>query len=176
MRAARMDRDDAAREVHQRRPDRGRPAGHVVREDAREAARRRPGREAALHAERDVELPRELHDLVGADRLRHASDRRLGVWSRQDIDAVAQPFADMPLMRCRIQDHFWAGGTVSPPVMHFGQASTLGVMGESNGVPRVNFALADKPFNDDSHFHNQHLVASISFIGGLYGARPGKCG
>lgn len=100
---------------------------------------------------------------------RHASDRRLGVWSRQDIDAVAQPFADMPLMRCRVRDHFWAGGTVSPPVMHFGQASTLGVMGESNGVPRVNFALADKPFNDDSHFHNQQLVASISLIGGLYG-------
>lgn len=100
---------------------------------------------------------------------RHEWDRRLGVWSRQDIDAAAQPFEGMQLMRCRVQDHFWAGGTVSPPVMHFGQASTLGVMGESNGVPRVNFALADKPFNDDSHFHNQHLVASISFIGGLYG-------
>lgn len=118
------------------------------------------------YAELIPEWERTLHRMV--EHRRHEWDRRLGIWSRQDIDTVAQPFSDMQLMRCRVQDHFWAGGAVSPPVMHFGQVSTLGVIGESNGVPRVNFALADKPFNGDSHFSNQHLVASISFIGGLY--------
>jgi hypothetical protein len=100
---------------------------------------------------------------------RHEWDRHLGVWSRQDIDEASKPFEGMRLMRCRVQNHFWTGGAVSPPTMHFDQASTLGVLGESNGVPRVNFALADKPFHSDPHFSQQHLVASISFIGGLYG-------
>ena len=96
-------------------------------------------------------------------------DRRLGIWSRQDIDAAARHLEGMDLMRCQVRDHFWTGGAVSPPTMYFGEISTLGVMGDSNGVPRVNFALADKPFDGDTHFRNQHLVASISFIGGLYG-------
>lgn len=118
------------------------------------------------YAELIPEWERTLHRMV--EHHRHESDRRLGLWSRCDIDTATQPFAGMQLIRCRVPDHFWAGGAVSPPVMHFGQVSTLGVIGESNGVPRVNFALADKPFNGDSHFSNQHLVASISFIGGLY--------
>lgn len=118
------------------------------------------------YAELIPEWERTLHRMV--EHRRDEWDRRLGVWSRQDIDTAAQPFAGMQLIRCRVQDHFWAGGAVSPPVMHFGQASTLGVIGESNGVPRVNFALADKPFSGDPHFGNQHLVASVSFIGGLY--------
>lgn len=119
------------------------------------------------YAELIPEWERTLQRMV--EHRYHEWDRRLGVWSRQDIDAAGQPFQGMQLSRCRVQDHFWAGGAVSPPVMHFGQASTLGVMGESNGVPRVNFALANKPFSDDSHFNHQHLVASMSFIGDLYG-------
>lgn len=119
------------------------------------------------YAEVIPEWERTLQRMV--EHRRHEWNRRLGVWSRQDIDEAAKPFDGMRLRRCRIQDHFWAGGCVSPPVMHFGQVSTLGVMGESNGVPRVNFALADKPFDNDSQFSQQHLVASISFIGGLYG-------
>lgn len=118
------------------------------------------------YAELIPEWERTLHQMV--EHRSNEGDRRLGVWSRQDIDTAAQPFAAMQLIRFCIQDHFWAGGAVSPPVMHFGQASTLGVIGESNGVPRVNFALADKPFNGDPHFSNQHLVASVSFVGGLY--------
>lgn len=98
----------------------------------------------------------------------HEWDRRLGVWSRQDIDEAAKPFADLPLVRCQVREHFWSGGTVSPPMMYLGEVSTLGVMGESNSVPRVSFALTNKPFGGDSQFHHQHLVASISFIGGLY--------
>ena len=56
-------------------------------------------------------------------------------------------------------------------MMHFGfgQISTLGVMGRSPGKPKITFALPDKPFCGDTWFHTQNLVASISFIGGLYG-------
>lgn len=99
---------------------------------------------------------------------RHEWDRHLGVWSRHDIDEAAKPFEDLPLTRYRVDGHLWSGA-VHPPMMYFGEASTLGVMGESNGVPRVNFAFANKPFDGDPHYSHQHLVASISFIGGLYG-------
>ncbi len=113
------------------------------------------------------EWGRALQTMV--DHRRHEWDRRLGVWSRQYIDQTAELFGGMQLDRCRVQDHFWTGGSVSPPMMFLGETSTLGVMGESNGAPRVNFALANKPFDGDAQFHTQHLVASISLIGGLYG-------
>jgi len=100
---------------------------------------------------------------------RHEWDRRIGIWSRQDVDEAADFFPGMQPVHCRVHEHFWFGGSVSPPMMSFGEASTLGVMGESNGVPRVSFALANKPFDGDVHFHNQHLVASISLVGGVYG-------
>lgn len=124
-----------------------------------------------VHIDRYADLipewGRALADIV--ENRRHQWDRRLGVWSRQDIDQAAKLFGDMQLTRCSVQNHFWADGSVSPPMMSLGETSTLGVMGESNGAPRVNFALANKPFDGDAQFHNQHLVASISLIGGLYG-------
>ena len=113
------------------------------------------------------ECAKSLQNMV--NHRRHEWDRRLGVWSRQDIDQAGGIFGDMQLDRCHIGDHFWSGGSVSPPMMHYGETSTLGVMGKSNGAPRVNFALANKPFDSNVNFHTQNLVASISFIGGLYG-------
>lgn len=98
---------------------------------------------------------------------RHEWDRRLGVWSRHDIGEAAKPFEGLPLIRCHVDGRLWSGA-LSPPMMYLGEASTLGVMSESSGVSRVNFALTNKPFDDDSHFYNQHLVASVSLIGGLY--------
>lgn len=94
----------------------------------------------------------------------HESDRLLGVWTRSYIDEATKLFEKNQPNLYRIEDGFWSGRTVVPPMMYLGAASTLGVMGESNGVPRVNFALANKPFDDNPHFHHQHLVASISFI------------
>src|SRR5262249_36978597 len=47
--------------------------------------------------------------------------------------------------------------------------SALGVLTREPGKPRVSFALKDKPFCGDVWFHSQHLVASISTIGGLHG-------
>jgi hypothetical protein len=112
------------------------------------------------------ELGKTLQRMV--EHRRHEWDRRLGVWSRQAIDTAAELFGDMQLTRCHVHDDFWLGGSVSPPMMSFGEASTLGVMGESNGVPQVSFAFANKPLDGDVHFHTQQLVASVSLVGGLY--------
>src|SRR5258708_12713688 len=54
-------------------------------------------------------------------------------------------------------------------MMHFGQVSPVGVVGTDFGKPKSSFPLDDKPFSSDSWFHTQHLVASLSFIGALYG-------
>jgi len=123
------------------------------------------------HIDRYADLIPEWARVLKADveHRRHEWECSLGVWSRQDIGEVSKHFAGIALARCRLRDHFWGGGAVSPPEMHLGRASTLGVMGNSGGVPRVNFALADKPFCTDLHFAQQHLVASVSLIGGLYG-------
>jgi hypothetical protein len=51
--------------------------------------------------------------------------------------------------------------------MEFDSTSVLGVVGADRGIPRVSFTYSNKPFCDDVWFHNQHLVASISCIGGL---------
>lgn len=97
-------------------------------------------------------------------------DRHIAVWSRrEDIDEACKHFGDMKLMRCRVDEAAWNGRNVRAPMMYLSQASVLGVMGRESGKLKVSFALGEKPFCGDTWFHTQHLVASISFIGGLYG-------
>jgi hypothetical protein len=116
---------------------------------------------------------RYVDALPGVEQvLRRMVDPRrpaLGLWSRHQLGDVGHLFDGMQLSVHIARDGLWAGGAVRPPMMQLGQVSTLGVMGESEGVPRVNFALAEKPFQSSASFGQQHLVASISFIGGLYG-------
>jgi hypothetical protein len=101
---------------------------------------------------------------------RHEFDRHVAVWSRREnIDEARKPFGDIKLMGCPVSIHSWNGRNVRPAMMHFDQVSTLGVVGHESGKPKVSFALNDKPFCGDVWFHTQHLVASVSFIGGLYG-------
>ncbi len=101
---------------------------------------------------------------------RHESERHIAVWSRNDdIETARQAFPNMQLMGCHISEHSWSGGSVRPPMMSFDQVSVLGVLGRESGQPKVSFSLGNKPFCDDTWFHTQHLVASVSFIGGLYG-------
>jgi hypothetical protein len=123
------------------------------------------------HLNRYADLIPEWTRVLKADveHRRHEWERRLGVWSRQEVDDATRRIFGKGLSLCHVSKLFWGGGAVRPPVMHFGQASTLGVMGNADGVPRVNFALADKPFSSDLYFAQQHLVASSSLIGGLYG-------
>lgn len=101
---------------------------------------------------------------------RNEWDRKIAVWTRlDDLDAACKPFGDAKLTRCQVSDWTWNGRNVRAPMMYFGEVSVLGVMNDENTRPKITFALSDKPFCGDTWFHQQHLVASISFIGGLYG-------
>ncbi len=94
----------------------------------------------------------------------------VAVWSRREnIDEARKPFGALKLLGCPISIHSWNGRNVRPPMMHLGTVSVLGVMSRENGKTKVSFALSEKPFCGDLWFHRQHLLASISFIGGLYG-------
>jgi len=101
---------------------------------------------------------------------RHEWKRHVAIWSRREnIKEVRGLFGDGQLTFCSLSIHSWNGHNLRPPMMHFDQVSTLGVSGHESGKPKVSFALNDKPFCGDVWFHTQHLIASISFIGGLYG-------
>lgn len=94
----------------------------------------------------------------------------IAAWMRSENSLdVQQPFVNMQLTFCPVSEHSWNGRNVRPPMMSFEQVSVLGVLGRERSQPKISFALSHKPFCSDSWFHAQHLVASISFIGGLYG-------
>lgn len=101
---------------------------------------------------------------------RHEWDRRVAVWTRRENSEDArQWFVDMQLMVYPVSEYSWNGQNVRPPMMSFDQVSVLGVFGRERSQPKVSFALSNKPFCSDTWFHTQHLVASVSFIGSLYG-------
>lgn len=101
---------------------------------------------------------------------RHERDRTVAVWTQQeDLDDACKPFGNGKFLPCRVSDATWNRREVRAPMMHFGYASALGVMSGDGGKPKVTFALPEKPFNGDIWFSQQHLVASVSVIGGLYG-------
>lgn len=101
---------------------------------------------------------------------RQEFDRHVAVWSRREnIDEVRKPFGALDLWTYPVSMHSWNGRNVRPPLMHFDEVSTLGVVGIEGERLKVSFSLIEKPFCGDFWFHTQHLVASISFMGGLYG-------
>ncbi len=104
-------------------------------------------------------------------------ERGLALWARVDdasntqdgLDKIMKPFQGRASVMCRITTDTWKGASVCPPMMHFGEISMLGMVGTEFGRPAISFALEKKPFNEDAWFRIQTLVASVSFIGGLYG-------
>jgi hypothetical protein len=101
---------------------------------------------------------------------RHEFDRHVGVWSRdENLEDAVRAVRELPVKVCPVSIHSWNGLNVRPPTMYLDEVSSLGVVGEDHGSTKVSFALNEKPFNDDVWFHTQHLVASLSFLGGLYG-------
>src|SRR5579872_7319605 len=104
-------------------------------------------------------------------------DRSLALWSRvgeaqnteEGLVEIMKPFQGRASVMCRINADVWGGGAVRPPTMSFGDASTLGISNHEFGRTKISFALEGKPCNGDAWFHTQALVASVSFIGGLYG-------
>lgn len=117
----------------------------------------------------------EMRDFVQGHR--HKFDRQVAVWVREEsvnrekitesIADIMKPFGASTL--CTVGPGSFNGLNVRAPMMHFGQASTLGVVGTDFGKPKISFPLDDKPFSSDTWFQTHHLVASLSFIGGLYG-------
>lgn len=100
---------------------------------------------------------------------RHDRNLNLTAWTRRgDIDAVRQTFPFLELSVCQLSENSWNGRNIRPPMMTLSEVSVLGVLGREHGKPKVSFALNNKPFCGENWFHTQHLVASVSFIGGLY--------
>ncbi len=101
---------------------------------------------------------------------RHEWDRGIAAWTRrEDIDEARRTLAEIQLTVCPVSEHSWNGRNIRPPMMSFDRVSVLGVFGSERSQPKVSFSLSDKPFCGDTWFHTQHLVASVSFIGGLNG-------
>ena len=99
-------------------------------------------------------------------RLSHLDEPRNkpAIWAHEEnLQDALKLFDNTSLIACRI-DAF----NMSPPLMILGEESSLGVVGDKEGKPKVSFALRDKPFCGDTWFHTQHLVASVS-LGRLYG-------
>ena len=78
-------------------------------------------------------------------------------------------FGEDPFKICAVDLFSWNGLNLQAPMMTFGETAQLGVLVADNGKPKLSFALGDKPFCGETWFHSQHLVASLSFLGGLYG-------
>ena len=110
----------------------------------------------------------ERRTLASLARFDEQHRRNLGVWSRAEIiEDALKLFDGQPLVACRVTDRFfWNGGAVRPPMMIFGEASSLGVFGQELNKPKVSFSLDDKPFCGESWFFNQVLVASVKLYGG----------
>jgi hypothetical protein len=86
-----------------------------------------------------------------------------------DTTALREPFGDDPATICGVDEFLWNGLNVRPPMMHFGEATSLGVLITEGSKPKISFGLSDRPYATHAWFHTQLLVASVSFLGGLYG-------
>jgi hypothetical protein len=95
--------------------------------------------------------------------------RRIAVWAQaKTLDDTRKVFPNQHVIACGITTHTWNGYNVRPPMMVLGEEAALGVFGRERGKPKVSFSLKDKPFSGDTWFYNQHLVASVSMLGGLH--------
>lgn len=103
---------------------------------------------------------------------RHEFNRRIGLWAREEnLQNAKELFGESQKVDvyCPTSITSWNGMNIKPPMMYFDEASTLGVMSQDGDKTKISFTLNEKPFCSDTWFHTQHLVASISFLGGLYG-------
>jgi hypothetical protein len=115
-------------------------------------------------------------DMLSRRQFEH--HRNLAVWARRETmpadhnshaDELKRLFGEGPFTICGIDLPSWNGLNIQAPMMILGETSQLGVHSTGTDKPKWSFALGDKPFCGDTWFHSQHLVASLSFLGGLYG-------
>lgn len=104
--------------------------------------------------------------------------QNVAVWARRETmpadhttyaTELKQLFGEDRLTICGIDLPSWNGLNVQAPMMILGETAQLGVLMTDSEKPKLSFALGEKPFSGHTFFHTQHLVASLSFIGGLYG-------
>ena len=127
-----------------------------------------------LHFLDPAHLPRYaaiMPDLLGRLRadLSHLDEHRskVAVWSRADkMEAALTLFAGESVSACAVPDDDYWVQVLRPPMMIFGEASSLGVFGTENGKTKASFSLSDKPFSGNRWFYTEHLVASVSLFGG----------
>lgn len=130
------------------------------------------------HAERYAQqIPAwKTYTAAALTRRRHREDQNYAIWWRRehmgdagDMDALRAPFGNESCKVCGVDEYLWNGMNLKPPMMHFGEVASLGVLVTEGDKPKVSFSLNDRPYATDTWFHTQHLVASVSFAGGLYG-------
>lgn len=102
--------------------------------------------------------------------------RGVTVWSQgqphdkwqERVDEARRVLGVQELVIDDVSEHSWNGLNIAAPMMYLGKSTSLGVLMTDGSKPKLSFALADKPFSGETWFHTQKLVASLSFIGGLY--------
>jgi hypothetical protein len=94
--------------------------------------------------------------------------QHVAIWTSSDdkFAPARELLGDGQWSHCRIGDGLWNGLNAVPPMMMLGDASSMGVIGNSSDKPSVSFTLNDKPFNGDNYFFTQHLVASVQVYRG----------
>jgi hypothetical protein len=108
---------------------------------------------------------------------RYGQDRGYSIWWRReqngvagDADALRAPFGNDACNVVAVDQHTWNGFNLRPQLMHLGdEVSALGVLVTEGAKPKISFSLNDRPYSVDSWFYTQRLVASVSFLTGLYG-------
>jgi hypothetical protein len=119
---------------------------------------------------------------VTKDRLAHRQlehHRKVAIWSKRSFFGAA-PDAHVATLRgifktetpftiCGTDSTLWNGLNLQAPMMILGETAQLGVLVTEGEKPKLSFALGEKPYCSEPWFRPQHLVASLSFIGGLYG-------
>ena len=119
---------------------------------------------------------------ITTNRLAHRQfehHRKPAIWSRREllgnthdahVAALRRIFkTETPFKICGADHHLWNGLNLQAPMMILGETAQLGVLVTERDKPKLSFALGDRPYCTDLSFRSQHLVASLSFIGGLYG-------
>lgn len=103
-------------------------------------------------------------------------DRRGAIWYRSsdateniDLSEIQPLIGSNQYIQCRVDEFLWNGMNLKPPLMYLGESTSLGVQIDDDGAPKISFGLGDRPYANDVWFHTQHLVASVSFVGGLFG-------
>jgi hypothetical protein len=103
---------------------------------------------------------------------RGITNHTYAIWQHREYEddtSQQEVFGNDPCVACRTDEYLWNGRNLQPPMMHFDEAVSLGVLVTESERPKISFGLNDRPYSTSFWFHAQHLVASIDFTGGLHG-------